>query len=336
MKKILIASTALISTAGFAAAEVALSGRAEMGIFQYNAAYGAAKGLANNGDPQFFTDIDVTFTMSGETDNGLTFGASVDLDEGGAISNATQNNSDDGGATIFISGGFGTVTMGDTDGALDWALTDAGNVGNPGSIADDETEHAGYVGAYLDGNNNGSNGDGQILRWDYTSGAFGVAVSLEDDNGSNVANTGIGYAVGFKYSMNVSGTTVNFGLGHQKAADNVGVADDIKATGVSVDATFANGLSAGIQYADWSSVGATGPDSNMGIGLGYTTGAISMHVNYGEVELNNGTKNDGFGIAAAYDLGGGAVVHFGYGQGETAAAPGVKQKSASLGLGLSF
>ncbi|WP_298262238.1 porin, partial [uncultured Litoreibacter sp.] len=85
MKKILIASTALVSTAGIAAADVALSGRAEMGIFQQNTAF---SGGAVGSDMQFFTDIDVTFTMSGETDNGLTFGASVDLDEGGAISNA--------------------------------------------------------------------------------------------------------------------------------------------------------------------------------------------------------------------------------------------------------
>ncbi|TDT73050.1 outer membrane protein OmpU [Litoreibacter halocynthiae] len=344
MKKILIASTALVSTAGLAAADVALSGRAEMGIYQYNAAFGGP----NNGGPQFFTDIDVTFTMSGETDNGLTFGASVDLDEGGAsapivtnpggapvpalaLPGATQNNSDDGGATIFISGGFGTVTMGDTDGALDWALTEAGNVGNPGSLADDETSHAGYVGAYLDGAN-----DGQILRWDYTSGAFGVAISLEDDNGSKAANTGVGYAIGFKYALDLSGTTVNFGLGHQKAADGApGTPNDIKATGVSVDATFANGLSAGIVYADWSSVGAAGPDSNIGVGLGYTTGALSMHANYGEVKFNGGGKAKGFGLAAAYDLGGGAVVHFGYGSGKTStAAP--TGKSASLGLGLSF
>ncbi|WP_281857907.1 porin [Litoreibacter halocynthiae] len=325
MKKILIASTALVSTAGLAAADVALSGRAEMGIYQYNAAFGGP----NNGGPQFFTDIDVTFTMSGETDNGLTFGASVDLDEGGAISNATQNNSDDGGATIFISGGFGTVTMGDTDGALDWALTEAGNVGNPGSLADDETTHAGYLGAYLDGGN-----DGQILRWDYTSGAFGVAISLEDDNGSKAVNTGVGYAIGFKYALDLSGTTVNFGIGHQRAADGApGVTPDAKATGVSVSATFANGLSAGVTYTDMSNIAV---DKHYSIGLGYTTGAFSVHANYGKFDgVAAGAEAKGFGLAAAYDLGGGAVVHFGYGSGKTStAAP--TAKSASLGLGLSF
>ncbi len=76
MKKVLFASTALVAFTGAAAADVTLSGRAEMGIYNpFVAAPGANSGW------QFFTDIDVTFTMSGETDNGLTFGASVDLDE---------------------------------------------------------------------------------------------------------------------------------------------------------------------------------------------------------------------------------------------------------------
>ena len=333
MKKVLFASTALVAFGGAAVADVALTGRAEMGIFDADAV--STGGVVTGTGTQFFTDIDVTFTMSGETDNGLTFGASVDLDEGGAVSAATQNNADDGGATIFVSGGFGTVTMGDTDGALDWALTEAGNVGNPGSIADDETSHAGYLGSYLDGGN-----DGQILRWDYTSGAFGVAVSLEDDNGSNAAGSDVGYAVGFKYALDLSGTTVNFGLGYQKAA-GVAVApatDQASAIGVSVSANFANGLSAGVTYTDMDNLPA---DSHVGIGIGYTTGAFSVHANYGEFSGDTGFADvDGFGIAAAYDLGGGAVVHFGYGDGDNVNAAGTvvtgSTKTASFGLALSF
>ena len=65
MKKVLLASTALVASAGIAAADVSLSGSAELGIIDDDTA------------TQFHTDIDVTFTMSGETDGGLTFGASV-------------------------------------------------------------------------------------------------------------------------------------------------------------------------------------------------------------------------------------------------------------------
>ena len=330
MKKILFASTALVAFGGAAAAEVALSGRAEIGIVK-----------TSSFDAQFFQDIDVTFTMSGETDNGLTFGASVDLDEGGDGSDASDVNTEDGGATVFISGSFGTVTMGDTDGAMDWALTEAGNVGNPGSINDDETEHAGHLGAYLDGF---GNNDGQILRYDFTAGDFGVAISLESDDGvtgntitgtqaATTGTDGYGFAIGLKYNLDLSGTDVALGLGYQEAEDG-GVTG--KAVGISASATFNNGLSAGITYTDFDKVtaGGQGVDNHVGIGVGYSTGALSLHANYGTFDVNDGSGNrDGFGVAAAYDLGGGAVVHFGYGD---STRSGADAKTASLGLGLSF
>ncbi len=323
MKNVLLASTALVAFTGAAAADVALSGRAEMGIFQSTTSAGGAPAV--EAELQFFTDIDVTFTMSGETDGGLSFGASVDLDEGGSGAAAVANNADDGGATIFISGSFGTVTMGDTDGALDWALTEAGNVGNPGSLADDETSHAGYNGSYLDGNGGSGTNDGQILRWDYSMGAFGVAISAEqNNNGTTTAPTDtgdIGFAVGLKYTADLGGTAVKFGVGYQDNGNNSDV------VGISVDASLGNGLSAGVVYSDWDVEGVA--NDHFGIGLGYSTGALSLHANYGEFD----SGNDGFGIAAAYDLGGGAVVHLGYGNGTDT---GVDEDSMSFGLGLSF
>ncbi|PTX57710.1 outer membrane protein OmpU [Litoreibacter ponti] len=341
MKKVLFASTALVAFGGAAVADVALSGRAEMGIADSDS------GVAGeNVSTQFFTDIDVTFTMTGETDNGLTFGASVDLDEGGDGSSASDDNTDDGGATIFISGGFGTVTMGDTDGAMDWALTEAGNIGNGGSIADDETSHEGYLGSYLDG---AFGQDGQILRWDYSSGAFGVAISFEQGDRDLGATTGVadesdGFALGFKYALDLSGTTVNFGLGYQSISDasdaSVAGAFDVDTIGVSVNAAFANGLSAGIVFSDIDSddAGNTFDGDHIGLGLGYTTGALTLHANYGKFEVDNGGEAEGFGLSAAYDLGGGAVVHFGYGDSEVTDAAGasVDSSSVSLGLGLSF
>lgn len=311
MKKVLFASTALVAFSGAAVADVAVSGRAEMGVF----------GRTGAADAQFFTDIDVTFTMTGETDNGLSFGASVDLDEGGAGSPAVADNSDDGGATIFVSGDFGTVTMGDTDGALDWALTDAGNMGNPGSIADDETAHAGYNGAYLDGQ-----GDGQILRYDFSAGDFGVAISLDSNETASGTSQDYGYAIGVKYNLDLGGTAIALGLGHQVAAGNN---NDQTATGISATASLGGGFTGGIVYTDMGGAQAT-QDNHIGVGLGYTTGAISLHANYGSFGgLNNAADTEGGGLSAAYDLGGGAVVHAGYGKGG-----GVE--SASLGLGLSF
>jgi outer membrane protein OmpU len=107
MKKVLFATTALVATAGVASADIALSGSAQMGI----------QGGSANDTTQFVQDIDITFTMSGTADNGTTFGAAIDLDE-----NAAGVGTNDAGVAIFISGDLGTLTLGDTDGALDWAM----------------------------------------------------------------------------------------------------------------------------------------------------------------------------------------------------------------------
>lgn len=328
MKKVLFASTALVATAGVAAADVAVSGKAEMGIYGGTAI-----------ETQFFQDLDVTFNMSGTTDNGLTFGASIDLDESwqgggtGATANtngALANNADDGGASIFISGNFGTLTMGDTDGAMDWALTEAFNVGNPGSLNDDETEHAGALGAYLDGDY-----DGQIVRYDNTFGDFGFAVSIEADDTAPVRD--LGYAVGVKYNLDLGGTTVALGVGHQRATYTVGGVDvDGDITGISATAKMAAGISAGVTYSQFNNAaGVAAADGNhVGVGAGYSMGAVSLHANYGQYDFDNGAEVKGYGLSAGYDLGGGLKLLAGYGNSEDAA--GVTTDSYSFGASMSF
>ena len=291
MKKLLIASTALVATAGMAAADVSLSGYAEMGI----ADAGGAAGV------QFHSDLDVKFSLSGETDGGLTFGATIDLDE---VSNgiATQNSP----ASVWIKGGFGNLTMGDTDGAFDFALTEVGMLT---SIADDHTTHSGYSGnGGLDGAGK-TTGSDQILRYDNTFGDFGVAVSYEIDNG---AGNGDVLGLGVKYSADLGGATLALGLGYQ-THDN----DDIM--GVSVK-TSISGFDIVVNFTDQDSVG-----SYTAVGLGYTVGDLAMTVNYGEKD----TGAEGFGIAANYSLGGGATVMAGYSDDNVG-------DQFSLGLGLSF
>ena len=340
MKKVLFATTALVATAGVASAEVAVTGWAEMGLF------GGDNAMGMGIETQFFTDIDVLFRMSGETDNGLTFGAGVDLDENGAF---TVN--DDGGAFVFLSGNFGTVTMGDTDGALDWALQEA-NYGNAGSIADDETAHAGYLGSYGDGAY-----DGQILRYDNTFGDFGVALSVEMDD-TGMMDTG--FALGFRYGMDLGGADVGFGVGYQfidvanylpgnLSSIAIPVQDfdgEYDIFGISASVA-SNGFSANIEYTNFSADNANEEEADhVSLGLGYTTGAITVSANYGiwdyssDVAASDGDIT-GFGLAAAYDLGGGASIHAAYGvsdYSDIAAVPAAFDdlETWSLGVALSF
>jgi len=289
MKKLLIATTALVATAGMAAAEVSLSGYAEMGI----ADAGGATGM------EFHHDLDVKFSLSGETDNGLTFGATIDLDEvaGGIGANA-------GPHSVWIKGNFGSLTMGDTDGAFDWAMTEVAMLT---SIADDHTAHAGYSGnGGLDGSN-----DGQVLRYDNTFGDFGVAVSYEMNDAG--AATGDALGLGVKYNADLGGAALALGLGYAKN-------DLTNSLGLSAKTSF-SGVDVVVNYTD-TDAGVT----HTAIGLGYTTGDLSLTANYGEFS----TGADGFGIAANYSLGGGATVMAGYGSSST------NIDTFSLGLGLSF
>lgn len=310
MKKILLATTALVGFAGAAAAEVALTGYAEIGI------------AGGNGDveTQFWNDIDVTFKLSGETDGGLTFGATIDIDElrGNSIPATTVATNK---SSVFVSGAFGKITMGDTDGALDWALTE---IYRGTALADDHSSHAGaYWNSGLDGIY-----DGQVARYEYSFGDFAAAVSAEmDDTGVGDAALGLGV----KWSGDLGGTAVGAGLAYQSNGD-------IDIIGVSADATLANGILLNAGYVDLDN----GADWT-GVAVGYQTGALLVQANYGVYSLVGGDV-DGWGLVANYDLGGGAVVMAGYGSGDI--NPGNNEihgqggvdttDTFSLGLGLSF
>jgi len=315
MKKILLATTALVGFAGAASAEVSISGYAEMGIAGGN---GAA-------DTQFWTDANVTFSMSGTTDGGLTFGATVNLDD---LTGAVGPGLAQGGESMYISGSFGKITMGDTDGALDWA---AQEIYMGSAIADDHSSHAG---AYWNSGLDGTAG-GQIARYEYSFGSFAAAVSAEID--TSIANNDV-FGVGVKYSGDFGGTKVGFGLGYQDNSVQSMYA-------VSANATMTNGIVIKVGYADLDAQVIGANDTWAGIGVGYTTGALLVAANYGSYDVLGGPTVDGWGLVANYDLGGGAVVMAGYGTSSNVPVTPAGNEigglygsddTFSVGLGLSF
>ena len=353
MKRLLMATTALCLGAGTAAADVALSGSAEMGVAG-----------SKDDSARFHTDIDVTFTMSGTTDAGVSFGAAIDIDEAsvddGEKDHATNNDDEDGGIAVFMSQpeSFGTVTMGDTAGAIAWAVSDARGAG-PGSIRDNH-EHGGSSG------NDGLDArhDNQILRWDRAIGSgfsLAASVELDDDTGgtptSDTHDPILG--VGGTYSMPMGVGTLGLGGGFQMGSftheikdGNTGDAQvtlwdhEVEATAVggSVSLDFGSGGDgikvvgdAGLMEADGSVSDDDGVAEvadveamHLGLGLGYTVGAISIGVNVGTKTTettydirgdNNATMVEetveGVGFSAQYDLGGGAKLQFGVGSSKT-------------------
>lgn len=337
MKKILLASTAIVGFAGAAsAAEITLSGYAEIGIFG-----------GDDVETQFHNDWQVNFNFSGTTDNGLEFGGKVQIEENNSPA-ATNGGLSIDDEAFWVSGAFGKVTLGETDGAFDWALSE---IYTGTGLQDDHSTHAGaYWFTGLDGSY-----DNQIARYEYSFGDFAVAVSAEmdddslTDGGVSVTTTGGGtvvatvvpctsvcagdgvtqdtiWSIGGKWSGNMSGVDLAAGIAYT-SGDNVDI------WGLSGSAGFSNGFSVALGYADGDIGYYAGADSWWGIGVAYTTGALTVGANYGD---HDGAAS-GFGLVANYDLGGGAVAMASYGSSSDGTSfNGNGEDTFSLGLGLSF
>ncbi|MBL3585176.1 porin [Rhodovulum sulfidophilum] len=349
MKKVLFATTALVASAGFAAADITFSGNAEMGIVgggKDAPGVSTYKGNGNDSTTEFNNDFTLTVVGSGQTDSGLSFGISVDFSTD-AEPDANGNVSLDNEA-VFISGDFGTLTLGEIDGAVDKQLTEVNNAIGQYSIGDDETVHAGFQGSYGDGAY-----DNQILRYDYAFGDFGFSASMElnDDKATtttmdtvpgvpggvkfdevyNENNADNGYAFAISYKTEMGGANLGFGLGYQYLEAGIGgwAPGNIKTYGVAwdqgtevdiiaatVSADFNNGFTAGFEYSNYDPDVPTGsPYDNdidhYALGLGYSVNALSLGASYGKFDTK-GADADGWALTAAYDLGGGASVVAGY------------------------
>jgi outer membrane protein OmpU len=294
MKKVLLATSALVMFAGAASAEITLSGSARMGIVHVD---------PNNGEEaatQFSSRIRIVFTASGETDGGLAFGASVRNDQSGV--GGTAN----GDSTVFISGAFGKLTMGDVSGAAD-ALV--GQVSGVGYGPNDDTQEIKFIGTVK-----------TAVYYEYSTGAltFGVGVGQNDADAellgfpipdAQTYNVGVKYAAG-DYSAALAWETLESG------------GDSIDMISLGGSATFGDfTVKARISDTDIS-----GLDMAYALSVDYVMGPTTLtafYTDYGNssVLLNPYDLGPGgfdlgvsdpdvthIGLGAAYDLGGGATL----------------------------
>ena len=193
MKTILMGSTALLMSAGIAAAEVSVSGDGRMGVV-----------ATDGGDVGFNSRVRIKFAATGETDNGLTFGGSIRAD------NAADGASGTAGS-VNVAGAFGTVTMGDVSGAAEAAVGDANQRSLTGLGWHNEL-------AYL---SNGAT-ERPAVRWDYTIGNLTLRASADNPGpeGDQALGGSVGYSIG----------DVGFGLGIERNGDDTHTAAGVSAT----------------------------------------------------------------------------------------------------------
>lgn len=261
MKKILLATSILAATTGFAAAEVAVSGSARMGL------------IYDGNDTWFSSRVRINFDATGETDSGLSFGASMRADQDGGNGNdagdtdAGTNMKD---ATVFISGAFGKLTFGDNDSAANVLV---GHVSGVGFTGLGDFNELGYIGQT----------DTSML-YEYSAGALSFALSASQLNTDEAASVAV------KYSTD----TFSVALGYEDS-----LVDDQLSLGAS--GTFgAATVKAVIADRDsWA-------DTHYALSVDYAMDATTLTAFYAD----HGAL-DAFGLGVAYDLGGGAAVKAG-------------------------
>ena len=147
--------------------------------------------------------------MTGETDSGITFGATIRADNSSG-GQGGQNGQTAG--SVFVSGSFGTLTYGDTNGADEqWVGDVPGDYSLTGLSDLDETRFI------SNGGNFGKDGGSDFasnpfarptVRYDFDIMGFGMSVS------SNRDLTDIG--VGAGYAADFGGGSWSAGLGYYK------------------------------------------------------------------------------------------------------------------------
>lgn len=239
MKKVLFATTALVATAGMAAADVTLSGSGRLGIV-YNGANTAAAPGAGSSKTKVERRMTINIDGSGSTDGGLEFGGRIRLrsDEGDAAGGVSSSN-------VFVGNDTWRITVGNTDGALlNRVGYYQGSVGLTGLHWANLSFNIGSNRFYLNSfSSRGNSGD--VVRLDFNVGGFGV--SLSTDSSGDFASNGSEDAIAVSY--NFGDWTV--AAGHAKDANGAG----LDATSLSVVGSIGD-FGVGLGYTDLKTVGA--------------------------------------------------------------------------------
>jgi len=301
----LIATTALVATAGIANAEVAVSGAAKAGLV-YNSEGGEKTRLLSSAT--------VIFDATGETDGGMTFGFNANI----IVTNNGSVDNDD--TTVYMSGAFGKLSFG----AVAEADEQAGlsDIGWDGLDVDDIAEAfvGDELGDFLDTFNatgrSGSISLGHNVNYTYVAGPLTLSLSGQLPTSNSVDNVD-SYAAGMKYSFG----DFYAGLGyadHSVLASNLGLSGGNPSGPTQIDANvtslFGGGSFGAIKvaalYSDLNVKidGTKGSGDAYGMNVSYTMDALTVSLGAGRSEIKGLGKQSSLGLGAAYNLGGGASI----------------------------
>ena len=267
MKKVLLATSALTLSAGFASADVSMSGTGGAGVF------GAA-----GADLSVYSGVDLGFSLSGASDNGMTFSASLDMGGGqtldvGDFELDTQDMGTDDNVAVSIGVSGLTIEL-SQDGVDDLYDDDiAGDIGISGAMGD--LTYSVVTGL--------EDADPTSLSIGYSAGAISGSVATSDEGDASTVS--VSYAMG---DITVSA---------ESDTDRTGA----DTSSITVSYAMSDGMTVSLENSE---------DVNE-VSVAYSSGAISVGVTADDA------ATESWEATMAYDLGGGATFNLGTNQDET-------------------
>jgi len=341
MKKLLSTSAILGALAISAGAANAANLQVNVGGFlDFQAGYTSddviGQGADQRNEINFNNDTEVHFTVEGKSDNGLEYGAVIELEAD--ISANPGDNSDNGtnadNTYAFLQGGFGRVELG-------------GNTGAEEALSVNTSTFASATGGV----------DGDFYRYTVVPAGF-AAITAPDLQIAASGNSGTnnesatkityytprfsGFQAGVSYTPNTDATGIatpaagagtfdnifSGGVNYSGQFDSVGVkaaataitgssnekvaaaAADLEGWDVGANVTFSN-ITVGGSYGDYGDTLGANTDANYwDAGIGYAAGAFSASATYLASETDFGATSDEFdnlSVGVDYQLAPGLV-----------------------------
>ena len=271
MKKILLATTALVATTGFAAAEMTWSGSANVGM-KYS----------DSGTTQLHNEIDLGMAATGETDGGIGWKVEMGLDSDNTDNSGAGTGTVDEGS-VTLSGDFGSIRVG----AVSSATTNVG-------LADVGFDTIGIDDAAEKGRNAGDTHD---VEWHYSMDEIALTASIDTSDDDMAISAGW------------SSGSLSIAVAHSAAGATGGATATAGSIGTSVGGFAVKMMAASHSTANFDSVGlqASMPVDGLGTvtfvtGSNDTDSKSSWGVGFSKALGGGATLAGAFGSANGNDV----------------------------------
>ena len=209
MRKILLASTALVAVAGISAAsaEISLSGGTDVSYTSVSDD-GTDNATAGENGNSMASDTDLAASWSTTTDSGLAISVSYDID------------GDSGNASI--TGDWGTFSFDDGNEAMGVGGGDADSVSNMGIVGDNTILYSG-----------GEAINGGLIAYSNSIGGIEFGVGMGNGGTSSAADE-TSYGVSYSSSVNGADVSVSYAAANTGAANTASASTDLSASSMAV------------------------------------------------------------------------------------------------------